>query len=93
MEEAFSFPPDYSLHDSEMPLMSLPETVPVALPQYLTVHQLAEALRCCPQTVRNWCKRGLLPPPLVLGRRKRLWDAESVRTALARLQAPGGVAG
>jgi hypothetical protein len=73
--------------------MPLPDALPGFLPQYLTVHQLAEALRCCPQTVRNWCKRGLLPAPLALGRRKRLWDAESVRTALARLQAPGGAAG
>ncbi len=60
------------------------------LPRYLTVRQLAEALQCCAQTVRNWCRRGLLPPPLRMGRRKRLWDAEAVRTALARLQADAG---
>jgi hypothetical protein len=64
--------------------MVLAETA--ALPRYLTVRQIAETLQCCPQTVRNWCKRGLLPPPLVLGRRKRLWDAEAVRGALGRLQ-------
>jgi hypothetical protein len=45
------------------------------------------SLPSCPQTVRNWCKRGLLPPPVVLGRRKRLWDVEQVRGALDRLQA------
>jgi hypothetical protein len=60
------------------------------LPRYLTARQLAEALQCCPQTVRNWCKRGLLPPPLLMGRRKRLWDVEAVRRALAQLQAPAG---
>jgi hypothetical protein len=58
------------------------------LPRYLTVQQLAEALQCCPQTVRNWCKRGLLPAPLAMGRRKRLWEAQSVREALARLTHP-----
>ena len=52
----------------------------------VSVRQLAETLQCCPQTVRNWCRRGLLPPPLALGRRKRLWDPEAVRTALAGLQ-------
>jgi predicted DNA-binding transcriptional regulator AlpA len=57
-----------------------------ALPRYLTVRQLAEILQCCPQTVRNWYKRGLLPPPLRMGRRKLLWDLEAVRAALARLQ-------
>jgi hypothetical protein len=56
------------------------------LPRYLTTRQLAKVLQCCPQTVRNWCKRGLLPPPLWVGRRKRLWDVEAVRGALARLQ-------
>lgn len=66
--------------------MSLSEAPAAALPRYLTVQQIAETLQCCPQTVRNWCKRGLLPPPLVLGRRKRLWDAEAVRSALTRLQ-------
>jgi hypothetical protein len=59
-----------------------------ALPCYLTVRQIAEALQCCPQTVRNWCKRGLLPPPLVMGQRKRLWEATALQQALARLQAP-----
>jgi DNA-binding transcriptional MerR regulator len=57
-----------------------------SLPRYLTVRQLALALHCCPQTVRNWCKRGLLPPPLALSRRKRLWDAEAVVAALEQLQ-------
>ncbi len=60
------------------------------LSRYLTARQLAETLQCCPQTVRNWCKRGLLPAPLAMGKRKRLWDAEAVRTALARLQADAG---
>lgn len=64
------------------------EVFGTALPCYLTVRQIAEALQCCPQTVRNWCKRGLLPPPLVMGRRKRLWEVATVRQALARLQAP-----
>ncbi len=58
------------------------------LPRFLTIRQLAEALQCCPQTIRNWCKCGLLPPPLRVGRRKRLWSLEAVRTALARLQEP-----
>ena len=62
----------------------------VVLPRYLTVQQLAEALQCCPQTVRNWCKRGLLPAPLAMGRRKRLWEVQSVREALARLMQPQG---
>jgi predicted site-specific integrase-resolvase len=66
--------------------MSISEAPAAALPRYLTVQQIAETLQCCPQTVRNWCKRGLLPPPLVLGRRKRLWEAEAVRSALTRLQ-------
>jgi predicted site-specific integrase-resolvase len=57
-----------------------------ALPCYLTVQQLADALQCCPQTIRNWCKRGLLPAPVAVGRRKRLWEAEAVRAALARLR-------
>jgi hypothetical protein len=66
--------------------MVIPEATAVVLPRYLTVQQIAETLQCCPQTVRNWCKRGLLPPPLALGRRKRLWDADAVRGALDRLQ-------
>jgi hypothetical protein len=56
------------------------------LPPYVTVRQLARALQCCPQTVRNWCKRGVLPRPLRLSRRKQLWDTAAVRAALARLQ-------
>lgn len=59
-----------------------------ALPRYLTVRQIAEMLRCCPQTVRNWVKRDLLPPPLALGKRKRLWEAEAIECRLAKLH-PG----
>jgi hypothetical protein len=70
--------------------MANAEELTAALPRYLTVQQLAEALQCCPQTVRNWCKRGLLPAPLAMGRRKRLWEAQSVREALARLTNPQG---
>jgi DNA-binding transcriptional MerR regulator len=70
--------------------MSVAAEVSASLPNYLTVQQIAEALRCCPQTVRNWCKRGLLPPPVALGKRKRLWDAEAVCRALMHLQAPQG---
>jgi hypothetical protein len=58
----------------------------VALPPFVTAEQIAELLHCCPQTVRNWSKRGILPPPIVLGRRK-LWDAAAVRSVLAQLQA------
>jgi excisionase family DNA binding protein len=53
---------------------------------YWTVHQIAELLQCCPQTVRNWCKRGVLPAPLALSRRKRLWDAQAVQAALEKLR-------
>jgi hypothetical protein len=60
------------------------------LPPYVTVRQLAEALQCCPQTIRNMCRRGVLPAPLSLSRRKQLWDVEAVRAALVRLQ-QGGV--
>jgi hypothetical protein len=72
--------------------MSKPDVVSAPLPEYLTTQQIARSLRCTPQTVRNWCKRGLLPPPLALGRRKRLWDAAAVRTALERLRGPGPAA-
>jgi hypothetical protein len=56
------------------------------MPRYLTAHQLADMLRCCTQTVRNWSRRGLLPRPLAMGRRKRLWDAEQVRQVLQTLR-------
>jgi predicted DNA-binding transcriptional regulator AlpA len=75
-----------------MPAMSKPDVVSTPLPEYLTAQQIARFLRCTPQTVRNWCKRGLLPPPLALGRRKRLWDAAAVRTALDRLKGPAAAA-
>jgi DNA-binding transcriptional MerR regulator len=65
--------------------MSTPES-PAALPPFLTTRQVAAALCCSPQTVRNWCKRGLLPPPLRVGKRKRLWNAGLVYEALVRLQ-------
>jgi len=68
--------------------MNRNDSGPVQLPPYVTVYQLAEMLRCCPQTVRNWCKRGVLPPPLALSRRKQLWDANAIRAALANLQRP-----
>src|SRR5881397_553093 len=45
----------------EMPAMSKPDVVSTPLPEYLTAQQTARFLRCTPQTVRNWCKRGLLP--------------------------------
>jgi predicted DNA-binding transcriptional regulator AlpA len=61
----------------------------VPLPRYLTVRQIAAMLRCCPQTVRNWVKRGLLPRPLALGQRKRLWEAEAVERRLAVLHQGG----
>ncbi len=66
--------------------MSTPDVVSAPFPEYLTAQQIAGFLRCTPQTVRNWCKRGLLPPPLALGRRKRLWDAAAVRSALEHLK-------
>jgi predicted site-specific integrase-resolvase len=67
--------------------VSLLDVLPVSLPAYVTVRQLADWLQCCPQTVRNWSRRGVLPPPLALSKRKQLWDTEAVRGALARLQA------
>jgi hypothetical protein len=73
--------------------MTRTQTGAASLPRYVTARQLAEMLQCCPQTVRNWCKRGLLPPPLVMGRRKRLWDPEAVRAALAKLQGAAGLDG
>jgi hypothetical protein len=66
--------------------MSTNDSALVLFPPYVTVYQLAAVLRCCPQTVRNWCKRGVLPRPLALSRRKRLWDSQAVLEALARLQ-------
>lgn len=69
--------------------MSVAEPLASPLPQYLTARQIAVQLKCCPQTVRNWSKRGFLPPPVVLGPRRRLWNLEAVRAALERLQAPG----
>jgi hypothetical protein len=59
------------------------------VPRFLTTHQMADMLRCCTQTVRNWSRRGLLPPPLAVGRRKRLWDTEKVQEALEKLQGKG----
>jgi hypothetical protein len=66
--------------------MSLLDAPQVALPPFVTVQQLADWLQCCPQTVRNWSRRGVLPPPLALSKRKQLWDTEAVRRALVRLQ-------
>ncbi len=64
-----------------------PLPLSVVLPRYVTAAEIAQALQCSPQTVRNWWRRGLLPPPLILSRRKQLWEAEAVHAALARLKA------
>jgi hypothetical protein len=67
--------------------MSALDVPVVSLPAFVTVYQIAEWLQCSPQTVRNWSKRGVLPPPLALSRRKQLWDRDAVYAALTRLQA------
>jgi excisionase family DNA binding protein len=40
----------------------------------LTIEDLAEKLNVCTQTVTNWVKRGVIPPPIKLGRLIR-WRA------------------
>jgi hypothetical protein len=55
-------------------------------PRYLTVAAVAELLHCTAQTVRNLCRRGVLPPPLALTARKHLWEARAVEAALERLR-------
>jgi DNA-binding transcriptional MerR regulator len=62
-----------------------------AAPRYLLIGELAEMLRVTTRTVRNWVRAGKLPPPIspAGGSRngsKRLWDPESVRRALIRLE-------
>jgi hypothetical protein len=66
--------------------MTTIDAIEAQLPPYVTVYQLAKILRCCPQTVRSWCKRGVLPAPLALSRRKQLWDVHAILEALANLQ-------
>jgi predicted DNA-binding transcriptional regulator AlpA len=53
-----------------------------ALPQFLTPKEMAAMLHVCRQTVDEFVRRGILPPPSILGRRK-LWDRVAVERAIA----------
>jgi hypothetical protein len=59
---------------------------PIPEPEYLTVRAVAELLQCTPQTVRALSRRGILPQPLVLSRRKQLWNRAAVLDALTKLE-------
>lgn len=58
--------------------------LPLELPDYLSCPQLAELLGVSPGTVRNWCREGRLPNPIVLSDRIKLYSTKAVRRTLAR---------
>jgi predicted site-specific integrase-resolvase len=64
------------------------------LPQYVRVSQLLGTgpykgqrpiFAVTRQTIGNWYKTGILPPPIRAGR-SIMWRAEDIRAALARLE-------
>jgi excisionase family DNA binding protein len=65
-----------------------------AEPAYYTTREVAHLFRVSPQTVTRWVTEGRFPPPLRVGRRRLLWDTESVRRLLRgeASPAPGGAA-
>jgi predicted DNA-binding transcriptional regulator AlpA len=72
-------------------MLSIPERPPSVKPapacdDFLTAGDLADRMQVCKQTVRNWVKRGLLPPPVRMGRRSLRWRAAQVREFLLRRQ-------
>jgi len=47
-------------------------------PQLLTREDLMALLQISPTTLTSWIKEGLLPPPIVIGRRSTRWVAEDI---------------
>lgn len=55
-------------------------------PKLCTAAQLAEWFDVSPRTILNWVKLGILPKPVRLSPRKRLWQTEEVRASIVKLE-------
>lgn len=65
--------------------MRFASRLPADLPEYVSCPQLADLLGVSTGTVRNWCRQGRLPQPVVVSDRIRLYSTRAVRRTLARL--------
>jgi predicted site-specific integrase-resolvase len=48
--------------------------------------QALKVLPICRRTLTEWARRGLVPPPVRLSRRKNLWNISAIRRLLAERQ-------
>ena len=65
--------------------MRVPPDIPPNYPEYMTTLQLAQLVGVTKTTIRNWVKKGLLPPPIVLSSKSQIFPTTQVRRALAEL--------
>lgn len=66
----------------------MPSTVsPIPLPEHVTAAELAHSACITVDTVRNWVRRGILPPPVKIGH-KRLWRRADVEALLQGQRQP-----
>lgn len=61
------------------------------LEPYTTTPALSEALQLSGRTLLKMASDGLIPQPVKVGARKRLWNTAGVREALIKRQAEGAV--
>jgi hypothetical protein len=61
------------------------DPLPPGLPARIRASVIARALNVTTQTVKNWARRGWLPPPLKVNSRLSLWETAAVRKALVKL--------
>jgi predicted DNA-binding transcriptional regulator AlpA len=58
--------------------------IPKDAPKLVRAPQLAKWFGVTRKTIMAWAAMGILPRPLVLGEKTKLFDTEAVRKALAR---------
>lgn len=51
---------------------------------YLTAGQLAKRFGVTERTIREWVKRGTLPPPTCFSRKTKRWNPSDIAALLAR---------
>lgn len=53
---------------------------PSAIPELVTIDELAEQFKVSYRTIRGWIERGEIPPPQRVGRRLMRWRVDVIQT-------------
>ena len=54
-----------------------------ALPKLLTLKQVSELVGVTRQTIWAWVRHGRFPPPVAIGRNRKLWSRAVIERLLA----------